>query len=421
MFGSGEDTEEPGVPVNERPGRIGPYRPLQRIGVGGMGEVFLALDGDGRAVAVKALHPALAADPQSRTRLRREVETMRRVRSSRVAEVVDFDLGDSPYIVTRYVQGRSLADVVADRGPLHDDDLVRLAHGLAEALSAIHVAGCVHRDLKPTNVMLDDGEPVIIDFGIAHAVDATRVTQHGAAGSPGYVAPEVLEGGRVEPAADIFAWGGTVAFAATGRHAFGAATPQAVYQRTLAGRPRLDGVAEPLRPLVADALAADPAGRPDASALLRRLTAPRDDAAPEAPESPGPPSPESRSSRWQTAEAPTADPAPRATAGGRMRRPGDNEGRVPTSVMALIAVGSMVVWAPGWVWLLWAIAGVLLGTAVFYADRDAGEAQVSSALSGLLLGGLIASMGTYAVALFVRLAVHAVPLLGWLGGLARRG
>jgi hypothetical protein len=104
-----------------------------------------------------------------------------------------------------------------------------------------------------------------------------------------------------------------------------------------------------------------------------------------------------------------------------MRRPGDNEGRVPTSVMALIAVGSMVVWAPGWVWLLWAIAGVLLGTAVFYADRDAGEAQVSSALSGLLLGGLIASMGTYAVALFVRLAVHAVPLLGWLGGLARRG
>jgi serine/threonine protein kinase len=392
------------VPVNELPGHIGPYRLLQRLGAGGMGEVFLALDADGRTVAVKVLHPALAADPRSRTRLRREVETMRRVRSNRVAEVVDFDLGGTPYIVTRYVQGRTLADVVADRGPLSGDELLRVARGLAEALSAIHATGCVHRDLKPANVMLVDGEPVIIDFGIAHTVDATRVTQQGATGTPGYVAPELLQGDQVAPAADVFAWAGTVVFAATGRHVFGAATPQAVYQRTLAGRPRLEDVREPLRPVVEAALAADPVVRPDALELCRRLTA--------SPASPAPP--------------PTSAPPPPGasesvgapdTAAGRPGLPDRNDNRVPISLIALIAMVGMLIWAPVWVWVLWGVVCTLLAAARFHSDRAMGRSERSAVLSGLVVGCLAASVVTYAVALLVRLVGFAVPLLGWLGGL----
>jgi serine/threonine protein kinase len=281
------DTKGSAVRADEPPDRIGPYHLLRRLAVGGMGEVFLALDEEGRTVAIKVLHPALAADPQSRTRLRREVETMQRVHSSRVAKVIDFDLGRSPYIVTCYVQGRPLADVVEARGPLRGHDLSRVAYGLAEALRAIHAAGCVHRDVKPANVMLVDAEPVLIDFGIAHAVDAPRLTQQGTAmGSPGYISPEILQGDPAGPAADVFAWAGTVVFAATGRHAFAAVTPQAVHQRTLAGQPDLCGVDEPLRHVVKAGLSPDPADRPDTSELLHRL----DPGSLEGDDAPAPPS-----------------------------------------------------------------------------------------------------------------------------------
>src|SRR5262250_2784423 len=145
--------------------RLGPYRLLERLGEGGMGVVYLAADPEHRKVAVKALRPAVAADPTARRRLAREVETMRRVRSPYVAEVIDADLeGGTPYIVTRYVPGRTLEQVVTEGGPLPPPTLARLACGLADALAAVHAAGVVHRDLKPSNVMLLDEVPVVIDF-----------------------------------------------------------------------------------------------------------------------------------------------------------------------------------------------------------------------------------------------------------------
>jgi predicted Ser/Thr protein kinase len=257
------------------PERLGPYRLLERLGEGGMGVVYLAADQQQRRVAVKALRPAIAADPNARRRLAREVETMRRVRSPFVAEVLDADVtSDPPYIVTRYVSGRTLEDVVSQDGPLAGAHLARLASGLALALSAVHAAGVVHRDLKPGNVMIANGEPVVIDFGIAQVPDSTRLTQTGMfMGTPGYLAPEVIEGKPSGPASDVHSWGATVAFAATGRPPFGTGAFETIFYRIINGQPDLNGFPTPLLTIVGQALSRDPARRPDTAELCRRTAA----------------------------------------------------------------------------------------------------------------------------------------------------
>ena len=171
-----EDTEQPREFT-----RLGEYRLVQRLGEGGMGVVHLGLDRHGRAVAVKVLRQHVAHDPDARApRLQREVETLRRIRTPRVAPILDADVdGVTPYIVTRYVPGPALDDFVAERGPLAPADLHRVASGVAEALDTIHSAGIVHRDVKPGNVLLVDGDPVLIDFGIAHVADDIRLTLTG--------------------------------------------------------------------------------------------------------------------------------------------------------------------------------------------------------------------------------------------------
>src|SRR6516165_1064365 len=255
--------------------RLGPYRLLERLGEGGMGVVYLATDPNQRQVAVKALRPVIAADPNARRRLAREVETMRRVRSPFVAEVLDADVtSDPPYIVTRYVHGRTLEEIVGQGGPLTGPQLARVASGLALALAAVHAAGVVHRDLKPGNVMLANGEPVVIDFGIAQVPDSTRLTQTGMfMGTPGYLAPEVIEGKPSGPASDVHSWGATVAFAATGRPPFGTGAFETIFYRIINGQPDLDGFPAPLLAVVGQALSRDPARRPDTAELCRRTAA----------------------------------------------------------------------------------------------------------------------------------------------------
>lgn len=261
-----------GAPDGER---LGPYRLLSTLGAGGFGEVHLALDPEGHTVAVKILHPQVAADATALARLAREVETMRRVEGPHVAEVLDASLeGDRPYLVTRYVQGRPLSAVVAGDGPVEGDGLVRLARGLAEALVAVHAAGVVHRDLKPANVILTDGEPVVIDFGIACALDSVSVTVSGVIlGTPGYLAPEVIEGTGSGAEADLFSFGATLAYAATGRHPFGTGPASAVGYRVVHQAPDLEGVPGWLDPVLQECLRRDPADRPVADELLDRLGA----------------------------------------------------------------------------------------------------------------------------------------------------
>jgi serine/threonine protein kinase len=258
------------------PRKIGPYRVIEKIGEGGMGVVYLGTDSDKRQVAIKVLGSAVAGDPSARQRLAREVETMRRVRNRYVAEVIDADVdGPSPYIVTRYVPGRTLEDTVRQDGPLRGMALDSLAEGLAEALAAIHAAGVVHRDLKPGNVMLDRGQPVLIDFGIAHVQDATRLTRTGLVmGTPGYLPPEVIEGGSSSGASDVHSWGATVAFAGTGRQPFGTGNYQTIFFRVIEGKPELDGIPPRLLPYVTAALSTDPRSRPSARWLAGHLGMP---------------------------------------------------------------------------------------------------------------------------------------------------
>jgi hypothetical protein len=200
---------------------------------------------------------------------------MRRVRSPFVAEVLDTDVtSETPYIVTRYVPGRTLDEVVTQEGPLSGTRLIRLAAGLADALAAIHAAGVVHRDLKPGNVMLLNGDPVVIDFGIAQALDSTRLTMTGMfMGTPGYLSPEVIEGQNSTSFSDVHAWGATVAFAATGRPPFGSGSYETIFYRIVNGKPDLTGVAAPIGELLAAALRRDPAQRPAAIQLRSRAAA----------------------------------------------------------------------------------------------------------------------------------------------------
>jgi predicted Ser/Thr protein kinase len=261
--------------LDSLPAKIGPYRLHEKIGEGGMGVVYLASDLENRPVAVKVLGPAVAGDPNARRRLAREVETMRLVRSRNVAEIVDADVnGPAPYIVTRYVNGRTLDAAVRDDGPLYGPALDRLAIGLANAIAAIHAAGVVHRDLKPGNVLLDGDEPVVIDFGIAHIPDATRLTQTGMVmGTPGYLAPEVIEGQPSSGASDVHSWGATVAFAATGRQPYGVGTYQTIFFRVLHGKADLTGVPARWLPSVVAALDVNPARRPPVWQLAAGPTA----------------------------------------------------------------------------------------------------------------------------------------------------
>ncbi|MCU1538257.1 MAG: serine/threonine protein kinase [Humibacillus sp.] len=253
--------------------RLGPYRLIEEIGEGGMGVVHLALDPRGRAVAIKVLRAHFAHDDDARRRLGREVDTLSRIRDPRVASVIDADImSPRPYIVTRYVDGPALDETVEAHGPLAPDELLRLARGVAEAIRGIHAAGVVHRDIKPGNVLLEDGEPVLIDFGIAHLQDDVRHTVGGLVmGTPGYLSPELVEGAAITDATDWWGWAATITFAASGRPPFGRARMDAVLTRVRAGEVDLDGVDPRLVPLLRAALSPDPARRPHADDVIAAL------------------------------------------------------------------------------------------------------------------------------------------------------
>lgn len=265
----GEPTVEQ-APVAEQ---LGPYRLVRRLGQGGMGVVHLGTGPDGEEVAVKVLRPHVAYDPTARARLEREVSTLQRISHPGVAGVLDHDLyGERPYLVTRYVPGPQLDDLVEERGPLTPRRLLMTAGCLAESLQAIHAVGVVHRDLKPGNVLVHEGRPVIIDFGIAQAADDLRLTATGLViGTPGYLAPELVAGEPVAASTDWWGWAATVTYAATARRPFGTGPFEVVLHRVQTGQADLDGVDPRLAPLLAASLSPDRAERPTADEILRGL------------------------------------------------------------------------------------------------------------------------------------------------------
>jgi hypothetical protein len=263
---------EPGDPP-----LIGPYRLVGRIGSGGMGRVFLGLSAGGRPVAVKVIRAELAADPDFRVGFGREVVAARRVSGLFTALLVDADVdGPVPWLATAYVSGPSLAEAVAGNGPMSAESALALAAGLAEGLSAIHAASVVHCDLKPSNVLLSQDGPRVIDFGISRAVEAasTSLTGQGlVVGSPGFMSPEQAVGDEVGPPSDIFSLGAVLTFAATGQGPFGEGTGPELAYRMVHGEPDLGPLPAELRPLVARCLDKDSDERPTAGELLAELQA----------------------------------------------------------------------------------------------------------------------------------------------------
>ncbi len=256
---------------------VGGYTLLSLLGEGGMGIVHLARGRDGRRVALKVLRPHIVGDEEARARLAREVTSLERVRSPWVAEILDADpWADVPYVVTRYVPGLSLHDHVGEEGPVDERDLLWLAGCLAEGITAVHAAGVLHRDVKPSNVLMEGRTPILIDFGLARVADDPRLTQTGwLLGTPGYLAPEILYGDDATPAADVHAWAATVAYAATGRAPYGRGPSMAIMDRARRGEHDLTGMEGPLADVVDAALNPDPLARPllgEILAWLRPLT-----------------------------------------------------------------------------------------------------------------------------------------------------
>ncbi|MGI5163649.1 WD40 repeat domain-containing serine/threonine protein kinase [Spirillospora sp. CA-253888] len=261
------------------PRRIGPYLLESRLGSGGMGQVFLGASPGGRHVAVKVIRAEHAEDERFRQRFAREVEAARKVGGFHTAQVVDADPdAESPWLVTAFIPGPSLQQVVAERGPLDAGAVRALATGLAEGLAAIHGCGLVHRDLKPGNVIMAADGPRIIDFGIARATDATALTSHNVVvGTYAYMSPEQVLGRPSGPAGDVFSLGCVLAYAATGRGPFDATSIPAIVHRVLNDAPDLSALPGDLRNLISACLAKHPAQRPTLDTLM---TAPQSIVAP---------------------------------------------------------------------------------------------------------------------------------------------
>ena len=296
------------------PRQVGAYRLTARLGAGGMGQVFLGESPGHRKVAVKLVKPEHADDHQFRQRFAREVAAAKRVGGFHTAPVVDADPdGDPPWLVTAYIPGPSLLAAVRDNGPLAPDAVQRLGAALAEGLAAIHACGVIHRDLKPANVILAEDGPRIIDFGIARAMEAsTELTGTGVAiGTVSYMSPEQVQGQRVDARSDVFSLGSVLAFAATGRSPFEAETMPATAARIMGGPPSLDGINGPLRGLIADCLAKNPAERPALPALTASLTG----------TALSQPAQSSTRQSERMMAAPTAPAPPSAPAGGTLAYP----------------------------------------------------------------------------------------------------
>ncbi|MFG2177117.1 protein kinase [Streptomyces abikoensis] len=305
------------------PRSVGPYRLDGRLGAGGMGQVYAGTSPGGRRVAVKLIRPELADTPQFRARFKREVDAARQVGGFHTAQVIDADPdAASPWLVTAFIPGPTLHQVVRERGPLTPDAVLRLGAGLAEGLAAIHGCGLVHRDLKPGNVILAEDGPRIIDFGIARAVDASSLTATGAViGTYAYMSPEQIRADRAGPASDVFALGSVLGFAATGHSPFDAPTLLTVVQRILDDPPALDGVDGELRRLLSACLAKEPTERPPVTGLPERFAAAADEAAAVPPERTVAPAPGERGMPPTRAE-PTM-PVPPAEHGAPSR-PGEH-------------------------------------------------------------------------------------------------
>ncbi|MFJ2575717.1 protein kinase [Kitasatospora aureofaciens] len=254
------------------PREVGGYRLFARLGAGGMGRVYLSYTPGGRPVALKVVRPEFAEDSEFRRRFAQEVSNAQRIHGLYTAQVIDsggLD-SDAPWLVTAYVPGPSLQQVVREHGALPVRTVLLLMGGIAEALQAIHSVEVVHRDLKPANVLVAGDGPRVIDFGIARAADATALTGTGyRIGSPAFMSPEQAQGRPVTPATDVFALGALAAYVAGGAAPFGDGPDTAVLYRVVHEEPDLETVPADLRELVLRCLTKSPEDRPTPAEIIQ--------------------------------------------------------------------------------------------------------------------------------------------------------
>src|ERR1700752_2440448 len=241
------------------PREVGGYRLLGRLGEGGQGVVFLAVSGEGTRGALKVL-PA-TRDSQVRSRFLKEVAAAQRVARFCTAQVLDAGIFERrPFIVSEFVSGPSLVEIVEQFGQRSGAALERLAVATLTALGAVHAAGMVHRDFKPANVLLGPDGPVVIDFGLAAVPGMTTVLSGDTTiGTPAFMAPEQLAGSRVTAAADMWSWAVTMVFAGTGELPFKGDSLTAMAYAILHSEPHVGGLPEPLGWLVQHCLNKDAA------------------------------------------------------------------------------------------------------------------------------------------------------------------
>ena len=271
-----------------RPGRlVGGYTLIKPLGGGAMGSVWRARDGGGQDYAMKILRESLEEDEQTspdnsderdrtsaRERLRREALALQRIRHPGVCRIVDMELDDAlAFIVTELIEGRNLRDDVAVNGPYRGDDLERLARKLTDAVAAVHQAGIVHRDIKPTNVMISVSGPVLVDFGIAMGQGQSHVTRTGLVmGTPGFIAPEIIDGAEADQGTDWWSTAAVLAYAATGRAVFGDKPMMAVLEREASGNADLSGLPVGTMRALRSALSPDRGARCTPEELLEAIS-----------------------------------------------------------------------------------------------------------------------------------------------------
>ena len=270
-----------------RPGRlVGGYTLIEPLGGGAMGSVWRARDGGGQDYAMKILRESLEEDQVSsdspdvqerasaRERLRREALALQRIRHPGVCRIVDMELDDAlAFIVTELIEGRNLRDDVAVNGPYRGDDLERLARKLTDAVAAVHQAGIVHRDIKPTNVMISVSGPVLVDFGIAMGQGQSHVTRTGLVmGTPGFIAPEIIDGAEADQETDWWSTAAVLAYAATGRAVFGDKPMMAVLEREASGNADLSGLPVGTMRALRSALSPDRSARCTPQELLEAIS-----------------------------------------------------------------------------------------------------------------------------------------------------
>ncbi|MER7076961.1 WD40 repeat domain-containing serine/threonine protein kinase [Saccharopolyspora kobensis] len=258
------------------PREIGQHRMLAELGRGGMGRVLLGSGPDGRLVALKLVHEQFAEEPGFRARFRREVEASQTVSGAYTAAVIDADPdAPTPWLASVFVPGPSLHEVITTTGTLPEQPALRLAAGLATALTHIHRVDLVHRDLKPANVLLTDDGPRVIDFGIVRAISGDRtseLTRTGwLIGSPGFMSPEQASGDPVTPASDVFSLGVVIVAACIGDSPFADSSTLRTLNNVVRAEADLTEVPPPVRRIVEPCLDREPANRPTPAEVLESI------------------------------------------------------------------------------------------------------------------------------------------------------